>query len=122
MNSVNHILILGHLTRNPRLTHLPSGKTVCDFALALNRLVAPQHGRFVERDAGDAVIGHGHGFRRCSVASASSILSRWRGRKGVSRGEAETRRRRVSVFAQRPQRPQRGSAVGGGLPVSQKDD
>ena len=37
MNSVNHVLILGHLTRNPRLTNLPSGKTVCDFALALNR-------------------------------------------------------------------------------------
>ena len=37
MNSVNHVLILGHLTRNPRLTNLPSGKAVCDFALALNR-------------------------------------------------------------------------------------
>ena len=37
MNSVNHVLLLGHMTRNPRLTHLPSGKAVCDFGLALNR-------------------------------------------------------------------------------------
>ena len=37
MNSVNHVLLLGHLTRDPRLTHTSSGKAVCDFGLALNR-------------------------------------------------------------------------------------
>ena len=37
MNSVNHVLLLGHLTRNPRLTHTSSGKAVCEFGLALNR-------------------------------------------------------------------------------------
>ena len=37
MNSVNHILLLGHLVRNPRLSHTSSGKAVCDFGLALNR-------------------------------------------------------------------------------------
>ena len=37
MNSVNTVILLGHLTRNPRLTHTSSGKTVCDFGLALNR-------------------------------------------------------------------------------------
>ena len=37
MNSVNHVLLLGHLARTPRLTHTSSGKAVCDFGLALNR-------------------------------------------------------------------------------------
>ena len=37
MNSVNHVLLLGHLTGNPRLSHTSSGKAVCDFGLALNR-------------------------------------------------------------------------------------
>ena len=37
MNSVNHVTLLGHLTRNPSLKNLPSGKAVCDFGLALNR-------------------------------------------------------------------------------------
>jgi len=37
MNSINRVVLLGHLTRNPRLSHTPSGKTVCDFGLALNR-------------------------------------------------------------------------------------
>ena len=37
MNSVNTVILLGHITRNPRLTHTSSGKAVCDFGLALNR-------------------------------------------------------------------------------------
>lgn len=37
MNSVNTIILLGHLTHNPRVTHTSSGKTVCDFGLALTR-------------------------------------------------------------------------------------
>src|SRR5262249_45209965 len=37
MNTLTPVLIRGPLTRTPRLPTLPSGKTVCDFALALNR-------------------------------------------------------------------------------------
>jgi single-strand DNA-binding protein len=37
MNSINSVVLLGHLTRNPRLNHTSSGKAVCDFGLALNR-------------------------------------------------------------------------------------
>ena len=36
MNSVNSVVLLGHLTRNPRLSHTSFGKAVCDFGLALN--------------------------------------------------------------------------------------
>jgi single-strand DNA-binding protein len=37
MNSINRVVLLGHLMRTPRLTHMASGKTVCDFSLALHR-------------------------------------------------------------------------------------
>jgi single-strand DNA-binding protein len=37
MNSINRVVLLGQMTRQPRLSHLPSGKTVCDFGLALHR-------------------------------------------------------------------------------------
>lgn len=37
MNSINHVTLLGHLTRNPRRRTTPSGATVCDFGLALHR-------------------------------------------------------------------------------------
>jgi single-strand DNA-binding protein len=36
MNSVNTVVLLGHLTRTPRLRNTSSGKAVCDFGLALN--------------------------------------------------------------------------------------
>ena len=37
MNSVNTILLLGHITNTPRFKITSSGKAVCDFGLALNR-------------------------------------------------------------------------------------
>ena len=37
MNSVNAVILLGHVTRDPRLRTTSSGKSVCDFGLALNR-------------------------------------------------------------------------------------
>jgi single-strand DNA-binding protein len=37
MNSVNAVTLLGHVTKDPRLKTLSSGKSVCEFGLALNR-------------------------------------------------------------------------------------
>jgi single-strand DNA-binding protein len=37
MNSINHCTLLGHVTQDPRFKTLPSGKSVCEFGLALNR-------------------------------------------------------------------------------------
>ena len=37
MNSMNAVILLGHVTRDPRLRTKSSGKSVCDFGLALNR-------------------------------------------------------------------------------------
>jgi single-strand DNA-binding protein len=37
MNSINHCTLLGHMTSDPRFKTLPSGKSLCEFGLALNR-------------------------------------------------------------------------------------
>ena len=37
MNGINHVVLLGHLTRDPHLRSTPSGTPVCDAGLALNR-------------------------------------------------------------------------------------
>jgi single-strand DNA-binding protein len=37
MASVNKVMLLGNLTRDPELRYTPQGAAVCDFALALNR-------------------------------------------------------------------------------------
>ena len=37
MNSVNVVMLLGHVTRAPELRYTPSGAAVCQMGLALNR-------------------------------------------------------------------------------------
>jgi len=37
MASLNKVLIMGNLTRDPELRYIPSGTAVCEFGLALNR-------------------------------------------------------------------------------------
>lgn len=37
MASVNKVMLLGNLTRDPELRYTPQGAAVCEFAIALNR-------------------------------------------------------------------------------------
>jgi len=37
MNSINHVLLLGNLTRDPELRYTPTGTAVCQLGVALNR-------------------------------------------------------------------------------------
>lgn len=37
MNSINAVTLLGNMTSDPRFKTLPSGESVCEFGLALNR-------------------------------------------------------------------------------------
>ena len=44
MNSVNHVLMLGNLTRDPELRYTPAGTAVCQLGVALNRRWKDQAG------------------------------------------------------------------------------
>lgn len=49
MASVNKVLLLGNLTRDPELRYTPQGAAVCEFSLALNRAyTSKQTGQRVE--------------------------------------------------------------------------
>lgn len=37
MPSFNKIILIGHLTRDPELRNLPTGKSLCKFGIAVNR-------------------------------------------------------------------------------------
>lgn len=37
MASLNRVLLIGNLTRDPELKYLPSGSAVCEFSIAVNR-------------------------------------------------------------------------------------
>ena len=38
MKSVNKVILLGHVTRDPELKNIPSGQAVCSFGFATNRV------------------------------------------------------------------------------------
>lgn len=46
--SVNQVILMGNLTRDPELRQTPSGQTVCSFSLALNRAYKGQDGNWQE--------------------------------------------------------------------------
>ncbi len=46
--SVNQVIMMGNLTRDPELRQTPSGQSVCSFSLALNRAFKSQSGEWQE--------------------------------------------------------------------------
>jgi single-strand DNA-binding protein len=48
MSSVNKVMLMGNLTRSPEVKTLPSGNSVCEFGLAINRKFTTRDGD--ERD------------------------------------------------------------------------
>jgi single-strand DNA-binding protein len=46
--SVNQVILMGNLTRDPELRQTPSGQSVCSFSLALNRAYKGQNGEWQE--------------------------------------------------------------------------
>lgn len=46
--SVNQVILMGNLTRDPELRQTPSGQSVCSFSLALNRAYKDQSGDWQE--------------------------------------------------------------------------
>jgi single-strand DNA-binding protein len=46
--SVNQVILMGNLTRDPEVRQTPSGQTVVSFSLALNRAYKDQSGDWVE--------------------------------------------------------------------------
>lgn len=46
--SVNQVILMGNLTRDPELRNTPNGQSVCSFSLALNRSYKDQSGEWKE--------------------------------------------------------------------------
>lgn len=46
--SVNQVILMGNLTRDPELRTTPNGQSVCSFSLALNRSYKDQSGEWQE--------------------------------------------------------------------------
>lgn len=82
--SLNQVILMGNLTRDPELRQIPSGQSVCSFSLALNRAYKDQSGEWQEAtDYIDVVAWAGLGER------VSQYLSK--GRRCLVQGRLQSR-------------------------------
>ena len=51
MSDLNHVVLVGRLTRDPELRYTPQGAAVCDFSIAVNRKYTKKDGEKVEEVA-----------------------------------------------------------------------
>ncbi len=49
MSSMNHVILLGHLTRDPESRTLTSGQTVAELGLAVNETYRDKEGKTIEK-------------------------------------------------------------------------
>ena len=94
---LNHITIMGRLTRDPELRRTGSGVAVASFTLAVDRDFAPKDGGEKETDFIDCVAWRSTGefvskyFKKGSMAVASGRLQirSWTDKDGNKRRSAE---------------------------------
>ncbi len=82
--SVNQVILMGNLTRDPELRQTPSGQSVTSFSLALNRAYKDQKGEWQEATDYVDVVAWGPLAER-----VSQYLSK--GRKALVQGRLQSR-------------------------------
>jgi single-strand DNA-binding protein len=82
--SVNQVILMGNLTRDPELRTTPNGQSVCSFSLALNRAYKDQSGEWQEATDYIDVVAWGPLGER-----VSQYLSK--GRRALVQGRLQSR-------------------------------
>lgn len=95
--SLNQVILMGNLTRDPELRQTPSGQSVCSFSLALNRSYKDASGEWQEATdyidivawgpLGERVSQYLHKGHRCLVQGR--LQSRSWEQEGVKRSKVE---------------------------------
>ena len=138
--SVNQVILMGNLTRDPELRNTPNGQSVCSFSLALNRSYKDASGEWQEATdyidvtawgpLGERVSQYLTKGRRCLVQGR--LQSRSWEQEGVKRSKVEVLANDVTFLDSRG--GGEGSDMGGGngngngssasrpAPAKKKDD
>jgi len=103
MNSINHVLLLGNLTRDPELRYTPSGTAVCQLGVALNRRWKDQAGEIQQETTFVDVTVWARQAETVSAYLAKGRAVAVEGRLQLDTWETEggERRSRLKVVAQR---------------------
>ncbi len=116
MASLNRVLLIGNLTRDPELRYIPSGTAVCEFGLAINREYKGKDGGKKEDTCFVDITVWGRQGETCNqyLNKGRSVFvegrldySQWESREGEKRSK-------LRVVADRVQFLSSGQGGGGG--------
>jgi single-strand DNA-binding protein len=119
MASVNKVIVLGNLGRDPELRHTPAGKAVCTLRVATNETWTDQAGEKQERTEWHQIVVWGRSAENCnqylrkgrSVFVEGRLQTRkWQDKEGQDRWTTEIVADRVQFVGG----GERGAGAGGG--------
>ena len=103
MSSVNCVLLLGHLTRDPELRYTPTGAAVAQFGLGVNRRWRTEAGELQEQACFVEVVAWGKQAETVAAHLTKGRAVFVEGRLQLDQWQTESgeRRSRLKVVAQR---------------------
>ena len=123
MASLNNVILVGNLTKDPELKFIPSGQAVCNLRMAMNRKWKAQNGEWKEESTFVGVVVWGKSGEACGeyLKKGSPCLvegrlqSRsWETEDGQKRSILEVVAERVQFLSGGPRREGSAPGAGGG--------
>ena len=117
MASINRVVLVGNLTKDPELRHTPSGTAVCNLRLAVNTRRKDETGQWVDKPNYFDITVWGNQGESCAQYLSKGRPVAVDGRLDWREGDAQdgTKRQAVEIIADSVQfLGSRGDAEGGG--------
>ena len=108
MAGYNRVVLLGNLTRDPRLREVPSGTSVADIGLATNETFRNRDGEQVEKTCFVDIVAWGRQAETCAqyLVKGAPVLvegrlqyDQWESQQGERRSKLRVRADRVAAVS-----------------------
>jgi single-strand DNA-binding protein len=105
MASINKVLLMGHVTRNPEIKRTPSGSAVLDLGVAVNENYKGKDGQMVQATCFTDVVVWGRQAESCAqyLAKGSPVMVEGRLQFDQWKTDAGENRSKLKIHAQRIQ-------------------
>lgn len=118
MSSVNKVLIIGHLGRDPEMKYMPSGQAVANFSVATDESYKDKDGQKVEKTEWHRITVWGKQAEFCGNFLAKGRLvyvegkletRKWTDKDGVEKYTTEIKAERVQGLDRKPEGQQQSA-------------
>ncbi|MCF7855883.1 MAG: single-stranded DNA-binding protein [Candidatus Pacebacteria bacterium] len=128
MIGFNKVVLMGNLTRDPQLRHIPSGAAVAEMGMAANESFKNQSGEVVERTCFVDIVAWGRQAESCTeylkkgapvLIEGSLQFEQWQTQEGQNRSRLRVRADRVRFLGSRKsetEEPQDGAVATAAAP------